>query len=62
MSRDFHMYIKYTTNFSKFAIIQFDVTDTQLLLRDLQYVQFYNYERINLKNGLTSFEIRSKIA
>ena len=25
-----------------------------------EYVQFYNYERINLKNGLTPFEIRSK--
>ena len=23
-------------------------------------VRFYNYERINLKNGLTPFEIRSK--
>lgn len=27
-----------------------------------EYVQFYNYERINLKNGLTPFEIRSKAA
>lgn len=25
-----------------------------------EYVQFYNFERINLKNGLTPFEIRSK--
>ena len=25
-----------------------------------EYVQFYNYERINMKNGLTPFEIRSK--
>lgn len=25
-----------------------------------EYVQFYNYERIDLKNGLTPFEIRSK--
>ena len=25
-----------------------------------EYVQFYNYERISLKNGLTPFEIRSK--
>ena len=25
-----------------------------------EYVQFCNYERINLKNGLTPFEIRSK--
>lgn len=25
-----------------------------------EYVRFYNYERINLKNGLTPFEIRSK--
>ena len=27
-----------------------------------EYVQFYNYERINMKNGLTPFEIRSKAA
>lgn len=27
-----------------------------------QYVHFYNYERINLKNGLTPYEIRSKTA
>ena len=27
-----------------------------------EYVQFYNFERINLKNGLTPFEIRSKTA
>lgn len=27
-----------------------------------EYVHFYNFERINLKNGLTSFEIRSKAA
>ncbi len=27
-----------------------------------QYVHFYNFERINLKNGLTPFEIRSKAA
>lgn len=25
-----------------------------------EYVHFYNYERINLKNGLTPYEIRSK--
>ena len=25
-----------------------------------EYVQFYNYERINLKNGLTPSEVRSK--
>ena len=25
-----------------------------------EYVQFYSYERIDLKNGLTLFEIRSK--
>ena len=25
-----------------------------------EYVQFYSYERIDLKNGLTPFEIRSK--
>ena len=27
-----------------------------------EYVQFYNFERINLKDGLTPFEIRSKAA
>lgn len=27
-----------------------------------EYVQFYNFERIDLKNGLTPFEIRSKAA
>lgn len=27
-----------------------------------EYIQFYNFERINLKNGLTPFEIRSKTA
>lgn len=27
-----------------------------------QYVRFYNFERINLKNGLTPYEIRSKAA
>ena len=27
-----------------------------------EYVHFYNYERINLKNGLTPDEIRSKAA
>ena len=27
-----------------------------------EYVQFYNFERINLKNGLTPNEIRSKAA
>ena len=27
-----------------------------------EYVQFYNFERINLKDGLTPFEIRSKTA
>ncbi len=26
------------------------------------YIQFYNYERIDMKNGLTPFEIRSKTA
>ncbi|MUU07414.1 MAG: hypothetical protein EP149_06945 [Phascolarctobacterium sp.] len=25
-----------------------------------EYVQFYNFERINLKNGLTPLEIRNK--
>lgn len=27
-----------------------------------EYIYFYNYERINLKNGLTPYEIRSKAA
>jgi transposase InsO family protein len=27
-----------------------------------EYVNFYHYEHINLKNGLTPFEIRSKAA
>ena len=27
-----------------------------------EYIQFYNYERIDMKNGLTPFEIRSKAA
>ena len=27
-----------------------------------EYIHFYNYERINMKNGLTPFEIRSKAA
>ena len=27
-----------------------------------EYVQFYNFERINLKDGLTPYEIRSKAA
>ncbi|NCC08557.1 MAG: hypothetical protein EOM30_11115, partial [Clostridia bacterium] len=27
-----------------------------------EYVAFYNFERINLKDGLTPFEIRSKAA
>ena len=27
-----------------------------------EYVYFYNYERINLKDGLTPVEIRSKAA
>ena len=27
-----------------------------------EYVQSYNFERINLKDGLTPFEIRSKAA
>lgn len=28
----------------------------------VKYVQFYNFERIHLKNGLTPFEICSKTA
>ena len=27
-----------------------------------EYVQFYNFERINLKDGLTPYEIQSKAA
>ena len=27
-----------------------------------EYIQFYNYERIDMKYGLTPFEIRSKAA
>ena len=27
-----------------------------------EYIQFYNFERINMKNGLTPDEIRSKAA
>ena len=27
-----------------------------------KYVQFYNFERIDMNNGLTPFEIRSKAA
>ena len=27
-----------------------------------EYVPFYNFERINLKDGLTPYEIRSKAA
>ena len=27
-----------------------------------EYIQFYNYERIDTKNDLTPFEIRSKAA
>ena len=27
-----------------------------------EYIQFYNFERINLKCGLTPYEIRSKAA
>ncbi len=27
-----------------------------------EYVQFYNFERINMKDGLTPYEIRSKAA
>ena len=40
-----------------------DIT-SQSVLEQLvsEYVYFYNYERISLKNGLTPFEIRSKTA
>ena len=27
-----------------------------------EYIHFYNYQRIDMKNGLTPFEIRSKAA
>ena len=39
---------------SKFA----DQNEVQLAAAE--YVQFYNFERMNLKYGLTPFEIRSK--
>ena len=35
-------------------------TDVEQLVAE--YVFFYNFERINLKDGLTPFEIRSKAA
>ena len=34
----------------------------QLLKSIAEYIYFYNYERINLKDGLTPIEIRSKAA
>ncbi len=37
-------------------------TRAQLEQLVTEYVHFYNYERINLKNGLTPVEIRSKAA
>ena len=37
-------------------------TRTQLEQLVTEYIHFYNYERINLKNGLTPVEIRSKAA
>lgn len=43
----------YRTKFSCRAQVQQAVSE---------YVQFYNFERINLKNGLAPFEIRSKAA
>ncbi|QEY34831.1 IS3 family transposase [Caproiciproducens galactitolivorans] len=44
---------KYRTKFSSCAEVEQAVAE---------YVQFYNYERINMKNGLTPSEIRSKTA
>ena len=41
----------YRTSFSCRSEVEFAVAE---------YVQFYNFERINLKNGLTPHEIRSK--
>ena len=36
-------------------------TDTIQLEKTVEeYVHFYNYERITMKNGLTPYEIRSK--
>lgn len=37
-------------------------TDEQVRQLVDEYIQFYNYERIDMKNGLTPFEIRSKAA
>ena len=37
-------------------------TRAEVELLVAEYVHFYNFERINLKNGLTPFEIRSKAA
>lgn len=37
-------------------------TREQVQLLVDQYIHFYNFERIDVKNGLTSFEIRSKAA
>ena len=35
-------------------------TGIPIFYRHPEWYRFYNYERINLKNGLTPFEIRSK--
>jgi len=43
----------YRTNLSSRAELEQAVTE---------YIYFYNFERINLKNGLTPAEIRSKAA
>ena len=37
-------------------------TRAQLEQLVTEYIHFYNHERINLKNGLTPVEIRSKAA
>lgn len=43
----------YRTKFSNRSEVEYAVAD---------YIQFYNFERIDLKNGLTPNEIRSKAA
>ena len=39
-----------------------DVTGEQVQQLVDEYIQFYNYERIDMKCGLTPFQIRSKAA
>ena len=47
---------KYHSMLKKFGVNTFKYRD------DTEYIHFYNYERINLKDGLTPVEIRSKAA